>query len=137
MRPRVVLFRGWSRRTRHVVARFALLEVAYLVAAVLAWAMLALTVATSGILTCFPIFWTLPSEFLSGVAVAAAIGLINSTGNLGGFASPYLIGVIKDATHSTAPGLYVIAAGMALGGIIVLARKRAMTSTSGPDIVSD
>jgi len=100
------------------------------------WAMVALTVATSGILTCFPIFWTLPSEFLSGVAVAAAIGLINSTGNLGGFASPYLIGVIKDATHSTAPGLYVIAAGMALGGVIVLARKQAMISISGPDIVS-
>ena len=47
MRPRVVLFRGWSRRTRHVVARFALLEVAYLVAAVLAWAMLALTTGSS------------------------------------------------------------------------------------------
>ena len=47
MRPRVVPFRGWSRRTRHLVARFALLGAAYLVAAVLAWAMLALTTGSS------------------------------------------------------------------------------------------
>jgi D-galactonate transporter len=93
------------------------------------WSMLALTVATCGILTCFPIFWTLPSEFLSGIAVAAAIGLINSTGNLGGFFSPYIIGIIKDATHSTAPGLYVIAAGLALGGIIVLVRKQTLAAS--------
>jgi len=91
------------------------------------WSLLFLTIATSGILSCFPIFWTLPSEFLSGVGVAAAIGLINCTGNLGGFASPYLIGVIKDATHSQALGLYAAAASLILGAVAVMVRK------GGPD----
>lgn len=91
------------------------------------WSMVALTLATSGILTCFPIFWTLPSESLSGAAVAVAIGLINSTGNLlGGFLAPYIIGTLKDATHSTAPGLYVIAGGLAVGGIISLVRRQTL-----------
>jgi MFS family permease len=85
--------------------------------------MFALTIAATGILTCFPIFWTLPSEFLTGVGVATAIGLINSSGNLAGFVSPWLLGTIKDATHSVALGLYTLAAGMTLGGVIVLARK--------------
>jgi len=99
------------------------------------WSLLAMTVATSGILTCFPIFWTLPSEFLSGVAVAAAIGLINSVGNTAGFFSPYIIGIVKDATHSTAPALYVMAGGLTLGGIIVLVRKQTLAPTPAVETV--
>jgi len=32
--------------------------------------------------------------FLTGVAAASSIALINSIGNLGGFAGPYVIGTI-------------------------------------------
>ena len=40
-------------------------------------------------------FFALPSEFLTGSAAAAGIGLINSIGNLGGFVGPYALGVVS------------------------------------------
>jgi len=82
-------------------------------------ALAALTLASAGILTTVPISQTLPMEFLSGMGVAAGIGMINSLGNLGGFASPYMVGYIKDTTHSTSNGLYAIAACLVLAGVFV------------------
>lgn len=83
-------------------------------------AMTALTLATAGILSTLPLFWTLPTALLGGTAAAAGIAMINSVGNLAGFVSPYLVGVIKDATHSTATGMYVLAASLVLGALLVL-----------------
>ncbi|CAN7161779.1 MFS transporter [Duganella sp. LjRoot269] len=87
-------------------------------------AMAALSVATAGILTTFPIFWSLPTAMLGGAAAAAGIALINSVGNLAGFASPYLVGAIKDATGSTASGIYLLAASLVAGAVLVLAAAR-------------
>jgi D-galactonate transporter len=84
-----------------------------------AMAVAALTLATAGVLSSMPLFWTLPPEFLRGTAAAAGIGLINSLGNLAGFVSPFMVGAIVDATHRTAPALYVIAACLMLGTMLV------------------
>ena len=46
---------------------------------------------------CAP-FFALPCEFLTGSAVAAGVALINSIGNIGGFAGPYAIGVVSGWT---------------------------------------
>jgi D-galactonate transporter len=86
-------------------------------------AMAALSVATAGILTTFPIFWSLPTAMLGGAAAAAGIALINSVGNLAGFASPYLVGAIKDATGSTASGIYLLAASLVAGAVLVVTRR--------------
>jgi D-galactonate transporter len=83
-------------------------------------ALAALSVATAGILSTFPVFWSIPTAMLGGSAAAAGIAMINSLGNLAGFASPYLVGAIKDATHSTANGMLLIAASLAAGGALVL-----------------
>jgi D-galactonate transporter len=84
------------------------------------YSMIALSVATTGILATLPLFWTLPTGYLTGVAAAAGIALINSIGNLAGFVSPYMVGAIKDATQSTSIGMYVLAASLVLGGVLVL-----------------
>ncbi|HAT32584.1 MAG TPA: MFS transporter [Janthinobacterium sp.] len=83
-------------------------------------AMAALSVGTAGILSTLPLFWSLPTALLTGAAAAAGIAMINSIGNLAGFASPYLVGAIKDATHSTATGMYLLAASMIIGGLLVV-----------------
>jgi D-galactonate transporter len=83
-------------------------------------AMAALTLATAGIISTLPLFWTLPTALLGGTAAAAGIAMINSIGNLAGFASPYLVGVIKDATQSTANGIYLLAASLFVGALLVL-----------------
>jgi D-galactonate transporter len=83
-------------------------------------AVLTLTLATMGIMTALCQFWCLPPAFLSGVAAAAGIALINSVGNLAGFASPFIVGWIKDATGSTDNGLYVVAITLIICGSVVL-----------------
>ena len=79
-----------------------------------------LSLAAVGILACAPLFWSLPTTFLHGVSAAAGIAAINAVGNLAGFAAPYLIGAIKDATQSTNLGLTVIAAFLLVGAVIVI-----------------
>ena len=76
--------------------------------------------ATVGPLSAAPIFWTLPPTVLRGASAAAGIAAINSVGNLAGFLSPYLIGVVKDATGETTYALYVIAAFMGVGAMLAL-----------------
>src|SRR6267143_4198554 len=82
--------------------------------------MISLCVAGFGIFACLPVFWTLPTAFLSGAAAAAGIAVINSIGNLAGFAGPFAMGWIKDHTGSYAGGLLLLAA----LGIIAMAIVR-------------
>ena len=79
-----------------------------------------LTLAAAGVLTSAPLFWSLPTAFLGGTAAAAGIAAINSIGNLAGFASPYLIGWLKDLTQSTNSAMYVLAAVLVAGCFAVL-----------------
>mgnify|MGYP002039386397 FL=1 len=81
--------------------------------------LICLSMAAAGVLTCAPLFWSLPTAFLSGTAAAAGIAIVNSVGNLAGFASPYMIGYLKDLTSSTASGMYVLAAVLVIGAIAV------------------
>ncbi|GGX74751.1 hypothetical protein GCM10007386_02090 [Pseudoduganella dura] len=119
--------RSGERRWHIAVAAFAgaaglTMATAYAHDTVLALA--ALSLATAGILATFPIFWSLPTALLGGTAAAAGIALVNSVGNLAGFASPYLVGAIRDATGSTAAGIMVLSASLVLGGLLVLAVGR-------------
>jgi MFS transporter, ACS family, tartrate transporter len=80
----------------------------------------ALSVAAAGIWGTFGPFWAMPPEFLSGTAAAGAIALINSIGNLGGFAGPYVVGIVKQRTHSFAGGMIVMAASLVAAGLLAL-----------------
>ncbi|WP_454692160.1 MFS transporter [Achromobacter aloeverae] len=90
-----------------------------------ALAMAALTAATVGVLTTLSQFWCLPTAILSGAAVATGVAVVNSTGNLAGFVSPYVIGWIVDKTHSTNIGVYTLAASLLIGCLLplVLSKK--------------
>src|SRR3977135_1201885 len=72
--------------------------------------MISLCVAGFGIFANLPVFWTLPTAFLSGAAAACGIAVINSIGNLAGFAGPFAMGWIKDHTGSYTGGLLLPAA---------------------------
>jgi ACS family tartrate transporter-like MFS transporter len=64
--------------------------------------------------------------FLSGAAAAGGIALINSTGNLGGFIGPYMVGWIKDQTGGFAGGLTALAVLMGLNILLILVVAQAM-----------
>jgi ACS family tartrate transporter-like MFS transporter len=83
--------------------------------------MISLCVAGFGIFANLPVFWTLPTAFLSGAAAAAGIAVINSVGNLAGFAGPFAMGWIKDHTGSYTGGLLLLAAlGIIAMGIVLV-----------------
>jgi D-galactonate transporter len=103
--------------------------------------LLALTVATAGVMSAASAFWTLPTRVLSGVAAAAGIALINSIGNLSGYVAPAAIGKIKDATGDIRPALSALSLSLFLGGVAVVLisrfRMRAIVDGNGALAQSD
>ena len=83
-------------------------------------AMIGLTLATMGALTALSLFWPLPAAFLGSAAAAGGLALINSLGQVAGFVSPFLVGWIKDATHSTDLALYILSAVLVVGAVCVM-----------------
>jgi sugar phosphate permease len=71
-----------------------------------------------------PVFWAVPTLFLTESAAAASIGLINSVGNLGGFVGPMVMGYLATRTHSFSPGLLYLVASLFASGILMLAVGR-------------
>jgi MFS transporter, ACS family, tartrate transporter len=86
--------------------------------------MAALSLAGFGIFGSLPVFWTLPTAFLSGTAGAGSIALINSIGNLSGFAGPYAMGWLADRTGGYAAGLLALAAAGFVAMLMVLGPAR-------------
>jgi len=94
----------------------------------------ALTIANAGVVTTVSTFWSLPTGILSSTAAAAGIAWINSVGNLAGYFSPYLVGKVRDATHSGVIPLLMFAASCLVSAVIVLTLRRAMTMHSSADL---
>jgi ACS family tartrate transporter-like MFS transporter len=85
---------------------------------------LALIVATFGISAAKAPLWAMPTMFLSGAGAAAGIAMINSIGNLGGFAGPFVIGWLKDKYGSYGWGLYWVAGTLAISAVVTLMLSR-------------
>jgi nitrate/nitrite transporter NarK len=72
--------------------------------------MVLMTIGIFGVFAVLPVFWTLPTAYLSGASAAAGIAIINSVGNLAGFAGSSAMGFLKDQTGGFVAGLMLIAA---------------------------
>jgi D-galactonate transporter len=92
----------------------------------------AFAVAAAGLYSYLPSFWSLPTTFLSEAAAAACIGLINSIGNLGGFAGPYAIGYLTDLTGTYSAGVFYLVGSALLSGLLVLLLKGTRQLTTQP-----
>lgn len=78
-------------------------------------ALVGLCIAQAGMMSMLPIFWTLPSAFLTGTAAAGGIALINSVANIGGFFGATILGQL---------GLWAIAGILLVGAILTAATIR-------------
>jgi len=94
------------------------------------WGFLALTLATASIAASYSTFWALPTTLLSGTAASAGIAWINSVGNLAGYVSPYMVGKIRDTTHSMTVALLMLSFCCLVSGILTLVAFRAPTKDS-------
>lgn len=108
----------FQKRKAYLIAALLLIAAGFGVAGWMSGsslAIVAMSVATVGIMGCKGPFWPLPALYLSGTSAAAGIALINSVGNLGGFFGPGIVGMAKEATGNFASGFYL------LGGLAVVA----------------
>ncbi|MGX7706544.1 MFS transporter [Methylobacterium sp. Gmos1] len=86
---------------------------------------LALCIATAGILAIPPLFWNLPTAMLSGVAAAGGLAVLNSFANLSGFFGPAIVGWTSQATGKTELSILFLAATLVLAaGLIFLIPAR-------------
>jgi MFS transporter, ACS family, tartrate transporter len=76
-----------------------------------------------GVHAYLPIFWTWPSAFMTSAMAAAAVGLINSVGNLGGYFGPQVVGQMKKESGSYTPGLKFLGIAILLSGLLALLLK--------------
>jgi ACS family tartrate transporter-like MFS transporter len=86
-------------------------------------AVLFLLLGSGCVYACQPVFWTIPAMMLSESAAAATFGLINSVGQLGGFAGPYMVGFLNDRTHSLTASFALIAIAYMAAVILVLSLR--------------
>ncbi|MBR8248164.1 MFS transporter [Burkholderia cenocepacia] len=84
-------------------------------------AMLAcLSIAATLIFAALPIFWAVPTRYLSGNAAAAGIALISSIGITSGIVSPWVIGMIRTRTGSMDLAVYLLAALLVASGVALM-----------------
>ena len=112
-----------AERPRHIALPLLLMALGLVGCALLrqpVLAIAALALIPLGHCASYGPFWSMPTQFFTGAAAAAGIALVTMIANIGSFAGPTLIGILKTrtGTHTTAflllGGLAVVAAFLAL-----------------------
>jgi ACS family tartrate transporter-like MFS transporter len=85
-----------------------------------AMALAGFCLAQLGMMSMLPIFWTLPTGFLTGAAAAGGIALINSLGNIGGFLGPTMLGRF---------GLWAMVMNLLVGAALAMCLRRDEAAT--------
>jgi D-galactonate transporter len=83
-------------------------------------AMISLTFAAIGLYCSQPVFWAMPTGYLTGVAAAGGIAFINSIGNLGGFVGPFAVGWLKDHFGGFQAGLIFLSLCLLIGSVVAV-----------------
>jgi MFS transporter, ACS family, tartrate transporter len=66
------------------------------------------------------IAWAIPTEILSRSVAPTAVGLINATASVAGFAGPYAFGYLYSRTGSFSAGLLMMMMAAVIGGLLIL-----------------
>lgn len=82
-------------------------------------ALAALCVATAGFIGAQPVFWTFPTNELTGARAAGGIALINSLGAVGGFIAPNLKASAEKVWHSAAAGQFTLATMAVIAAVLI------------------
>lgn len=110
-----------GERRLHVAVSAIIASVGFILTSLITnpWlALVTLSITAFGIWGTVGPFWSLGTAILPPRVKAAGIGFVNSTGNLGGFVGPHIVGVMKQATGGFHGGLYMMAASLLMAGIL-------------------
>jgi len=80
-------------------------------------------IASIGFVVVQPLFWTLPTAYLSGTAAASGIAAIGAFGNLGGFVAPTLKTAAERFFHNQNAGMLVLSCAAAAGVLLLFSMK--------------
>jgi MFS family permease len=127
-------------RRWHATAGFALSALGLSMAGLWsnnAWlALTGLVLAHSGALIVSGTIFSLPATFVTGAAAAAGFALITTVGNLSGYTTPFLFGVLRDATGNFSAGFFGMSLLSAIGAAAILLipalRRKAAGASAGP-----
>jgi ACS family tartrate transporter-like MFS transporter len=112
-----------QERVWHFVLPASLASLSFLTAALVPNPVVqfaALCAGTVGVTCAAPMFWAFPTRFLRASAAAGGIALINSVGNLAGYAGPSIMGFMKEATGAYGAGLLALAASAGVAALLAL-----------------
>jgi sugar phosphate permease len=79
----------------------------------------AISAASASTWAALPLFWAMVTPYLARSAPARGIALINSIGNIGGFAGPVIVGALYDRAHRFGPALAVLAVAPAAAALLL------------------
>ncbi len=82
--------------------------------------MIALSVAAVGAIAALPTFWSFTTLALGTGDAVVGVAVINSIGNISGFAGPYLVGLVKGATGEFSDALLALALGPLIAALLIL-----------------
>jgi ACS family tartrate transporter-like MFS transporter len=82
-------------------------------------AIAAFCLSSFGISGALPVFWNLPTAFLSATAAAGGVAVINSVGNISGYAAPQMVGLLRDSSGSYEFPMLVVGGLVLLAGVLV------------------
>ena len=78
-------------------------------------------------------FFAIPSNFLAGFSAASGIALINSVGNLGGFAGPLIIGALANGRRGIYGGLALAGVSLFVSAALMLLLPKTRAAGRAPD----
>ncbi|WP_166366184.1 MFS transporter [Pseudomonas akapageensis] len=88
--------------------------------------------AAAGFVAVQPLFWTIPTSYLSGAAAAGGIALINSLGNLGGFVAPNLKTLMESQFGDPRAGMFALACVAVIGALMICRLNKQTTDKPQP-----
>jgi ACS family tartrate transporter-like MFS transporter len=112
-----------QERVWHFVLPASLASASFLAAALVANPAVqfaALCAGTVGVTCAAPMLWAFPTRFLRASAAAGGIALINSVGNLAGYAGPSIMGFMRETTGAYGAGLLALAASAGVAALLAL-----------------
>jgi MFS family permease len=87
--------------------------------------MVGVTLCAVGVISAMPLVYSLPARILSSLAVGAGLALVNTVGNVGGFAGPFVTGWLRDLFGNNQVPFIVVALLLLTSGVIsVLVQTR-------------
>ena len=96
-----------------------------------------ISVTAVAIFAALPNFWTLPTQFLTGVAAAAGVALINTVGNLAGFSAPYITGAVHDWTGGYEVPMFIVGFFMLLSAVLMLVLSRRGRTGAAAEVAAE